>query len=189
MNTLTAAEVCEELGIHDSTLRKYSLLLDKEGVTFDRHKNNRRIYTETHVKTLKRALELMKNDDITLEKAINKAVNELKAHPVIEEKSVTEGALQRDNSDVTALFLKEIRELKEQLAKQEERQKERDSLFVEALEQVQKEVRALKEQQKLDEPKQTDDVVSNNPTDDHAKSDPVPQKGFFARLFKKGKEE
>ena len=195
MNTFTAAEVCKELGIQDSTLRKYSLLLDKEGVSFERHKNNRRIYTETHIKTLKRTLELMRNDDITLEIAIKRAVNELRVHPVIEEKSVTEEALQRNNSDITAILIEEIRELKAQLADQEDRQKKRDSLFVEALEEMQKEIRGLKEQQKqLMEPAENDDVVSNNPTEKGLDSNEVfeapsnesnKKKGFFARLFNK----
>lgn len=207
MTAYTPAQVCEELGIQDSTLRKYSLLLEKEGITFDRHKNNRRIYTETHVITLKRSLELMHNDDITLEKAIKKASKELKAHPVIEKNTVTEKPLQRNDSDITALLVKEIKELKEQLSAQEERQKERDTLFVEALEQMQQEIRSLKEEQQkalvAPEPIE-DEVISNHPIEkdvdltdtpdvtstdgssvDNTEVAPEKKKGFFARLFKK----
>lgn len=172
MTVLTPAQVCEELGIQDSTLRKYSLLLEKEGITFDRHKNNRRIYTKTHVITLKRSLELMHDDDITLEKAIQKASAELKAHPVIDEKTVTEQPLQRNDNDITALLVNEIKELKQQLTQQEERQKERDSLFVEALESLQTEIKELKEQRVLPEPKK------------EPQPDPAPKKGFLSRFFK-----
>lgn len=189
MTAYTPAQVCEELGIQDSTLRKYSLLLEKEGITFERHKNNRRIYTETHVITLKRSLEVMKNDDITLEKSIKQASGELKAHPVIEEKTVTEQPLQRDDSDISTLLIREIKELKEQLYAQEERQKERDSLFVEALEQMQKEIRLMKEEQQkaLDPPKSPEDeVVSNHLIEaDLVKHDHLKKKGFFSRIFKK----
>ncbi|EIM05339.1 PCZ2.3 [Planococcus antarcticus DSM 14505] len=185
MTVYSPAQVCEELGIQDSTLRKYSLLLDKEGIVFERHKNNRRKYTETHVVTLKRTLELMHNDDITLEKAINQACNELKAHPFIEDITVTEKPLQRNNSDTTALLIEEIQGLKQQLNQQEERQKERDSMFVEVLEDLQKEVRSMREQQQLPRPEEKEDVVSNHPPEpDIHTTDTIKKKGFFARLFK-----
>lgn len=183
MTVLTPAQVCEELGIQDSTLRKYSLLLDKEGIFFERHKNNRRKYTETHVVTLKRTLELMHNDDITLEKAIHVACSELKAHPIIDGITVIENPLQRNNSDVTELLVEEVRGLKVQLSEQEERQKERDTLFVEALEDLQKEIRELKSLQQS----QIDDVVSNHPIEekDVISTDiPKKKKGFLAWLFK-----
>lgn len=183
MTVLTPAQVCEELGIQDSTLRKYSLLLEKEGVTFDRHKNNRRIYTKTHVITLKRSLELMHNDDITLEKAIKQSVRELKVQPIIEDKSVTDKPLQRNNNDITAILVDEIKELKSQLAAQEERQKERDSLFVEALESLQKEISSLKERPHLPEPQeeyaeQTEEIAVDKVKEQSKKS-------FFSRFFKR----
>lgn len=169
------AEVCEELGIQDSTLRKYSLLLDKEGITFERHKNNRRKYTETHVITLKRTLELMHNDDMTLETAIKQACKELKAQPVVEEKTVTEKPLQRNNDDTTALLVREIKEMKALLLQQEERQKERDLMFVEALEQLQGEIRELKEErQLLDAPDtEKDGIRSKDPTEPEMESDGI----------------
>lgn len=196
MTVLSPAEVCKELGIQDSTLRKYSLLLDKEGVSFERYKNNRRKYTETHVITLKRTLELMHNDDMTLETAIKQACKELKANPVIEEKTVSEVPLQRNNDDATALLIKEIREMKQQLTDQEKRQKERDLMFVEALEELQGEIRELKNQQQLltspkDDGVDTMDNIENGGVntepleDDLVKHDTIKKKGFFAKLFNK----
>lgn len=181
MTIYSPAEVCEELGIQDSTLRKYSLLLDKEGVSFERHKNNRRKYTETHVVTLKRTLELMHNDDITLEKAIHQACNELKVHPVIDDKTVMSEPLQRNNDDVTALLVKEIQSMKELLLEQEKRQKERDLMFVEALEELQGEIRELKnERDLLDAPVKEGESVqlTKNPVEEKKSS-------FWSRLFKK----
>lgn len=184
MTAFTPAQVCEELGIQDSTLRKYSLLLEKEGVSFDRHKNNRRIYTEKHVITLKRSLELMHNDDITLEKAMQKAVGELKVHPVIDASTVTEQPLQRNDSDITALLIEEIRELKQQLREQEERMVERDDLFVEALKGVHQELRSLKEERaQLTAP--SPEEVEINAVESSPQATPVKKKGFFARLWKK----
>lgn len=187
MTAFTPAQVCEELGIQDSTLRKYSLLLEKEGVSFERHKNNRRIYTEKHVITLKRSLNLMHNDDITLEKAMQKAVGELKVHPVIEASTVTEQPLQRNDSDITAILIEEIRGLKQQLSEQEERQKQRDSLFVEALEELQTEIRSLKEERtQLTAPLPAEPEI--NAVESSPQAAPVKQKGFLARLFKKRPE-
>lgn len=173
---MTPAEVCKALGIQDSTLRKYSLLLDKEGVTFERHKNNRRIYTETHVITLKRSLELMQNGDITLEKAIHQAVGELKAQPVIEDKTVMEKPLQRHDSDMTALLLEEIKSLKAEM-------RERDLLFVEALETMQQKLDRMEKQQQLNAPTPTEEEI--NAVESPPQAEPEPKRGFFARLFKK----
>lgn len=191
MTVLSPAEVCKELGIQDSTLRKYSLLLDKEGVSFERYKNNRRKYTETHVITLKRTLELMHNDDMTLETAIKQACKELKAHPVIDEKTVSEVPLQRNNDDATALLLNEIKELRQEI-------RDRDLLFVEALEKMQSKLDRMEEHQQLlvaPDPKD-DEVITNHLTEKDANTDltleddgvsnhSTKKKGFLARLFNK----
>lgn len=145
MKTYTPAEVRQELDIQDSTLRKYSLLLEEEGLIFERHKNNRRIYTELHVKTLKRSLELKKDADMTLETAVKLACKEIKAHPIVEHDTVTSITPQRHDSDVTAL-LEEIDGLKKVIKQQEADRKERDSLFLKALENLQGEVVQLRRQ-------------------------------------------
>lgn len=145
MKTYTPVEVRNDLGIQDSTLRKYSLILEQRGIPFERHKNNRRIYTELHVKTLKRSIELKHSADMTLEEAVIEAIKEIKAHPIIDDNSVTGITPQRHDSDMTALF-DEIRSLKEVIVAQEERQKEKDSLFLEALENLQGEIKQLREE-------------------------------------------
>jgi hypothetical protein len=72
-------------------------------------------------------------------------------------------------------MLNEIKSMKAQLKEQEDRQKERDALFVEVLEGLQNDIRILKEQQ----------TAAALPEPEPTPVDPQPEKkGFFSRWFK-----
>jgi len=172
MTVMTPSEVSKTLGISSSTLRKYSLLFEKEQITFERNQNNSRQYTDMQVVALQEVITATKNGSESLENAVKSASNRLKGLSTItQESTVTTEVTQRYDDDVAAVMLEEIRSLKEQLQKQEERQKERDSMFVEVLENLQQEINLLKEQTTLPEPS----PVEVEPE----------KKGFFARLFNK----
>lgn len=173
---MTPAEVCKVLDIQASTLRKYSLLLEKEGVRFERSKNNSRKYTETHVIALQETTRLMDSTDITLEKAIKQACKALKTQPIVENESTEIEPLQRHADDITGVLLEEIKSLKVEI-------RERDLLFVEALEKMQQKLdnmeqqqQQLIEQQPAEEKLETAESQSQEP--------PAKKKGFFGRLFK-----
>lgn len=170
MTVKTPAEVSKELGVSASTLRKYSLMFEKEQITFERNQNNSRQYTDTHIVALQEVITATKNGQETLENAVKQVSDRLKGLSTItQENTVIREVSRRHDDDTAAVMLQEIQSLKEQLQKQEERQKERDSMFVEILENLQKEVNKLQEQKTLTEP---------------ITEDKQEKKGFFARLFK-----
>lgn len=167
---MTPAEVSKTLGISSSTLRKYSLLFEKEDITFERSQNNSRQYTDTQVVALQEVITATKNGNESLENAVKQASDKLKGVSTItQESTVTTEVSQRYDDDAAAVMLAEIKSLKEQLQKQEDRQKERDALFVEVLENLQTEINLLKEQTALPTPQK----------------EPVPEKkSFLSRWFK-----
>lgn len=174
---MTPAEVCKVLDIQASTLRKYSLLLEKEGVQFERSKNNSRKYTETHVIALQEATRLMGSTDITLEKAIQQACKALKASPIVEERNDKSEPPQRHADDITGVMLEEIKSLKEEI-------RNRDLMFVEALESLHTEIRELKDQQKqLSAPTPTEEEI--NPSESQPEAQPAKKKSFLSRLWNK----
>ena len=77
----------------------------------------------------------------SLEEAVIEASKALK-------KNVSVAPRERDSDDIAAATLEEIKQLRIQLQQQEERQKERDMMFVEVLEKMQRKIDVLEDQQK-----------------------------------------
>ena len=87
---MTPSEVCKQLNISPSTLRKYSLRFESEGILFKRNKNNSRIYTVTEVVALRESMTVTKSGDITFENAVREAAEGLKeASTITPENGVT----------------------------------------------------------------------------------------------------
>lgn len=63
-------------------------------------------------------------------------------------KNISVAPRERDSDDIAVATLNEVKQLKIQLQQQEERQKERDLMFVEVLEKMQRKIDVLEEQQK-----------------------------------------
>ncbi|KAA0957586.1 MerR family transcriptional regulator [Planococcus sp. ANT_H30] len=70
---MTPSEVCKQLSISTSTLRKYSLRFESEGILFKRNKSNSRIYTVTEVAALRESMTLTKSGGKTFENAVREA--------------------------------------------------------------------------------------------------------------------
>lgn len=62
-------DIANLLNISDSTLRKYCIILEKNGYVFNRGDNSRRAFLERDLFTLKKIKELMQNDNLTLNDA------------------------------------------------------------------------------------------------------------------------
>lgn len=170
---LSPAAVCKQLNVSTSTLRKYSLLFEKNGVTFKRNHNNSRLYTATELVALRDAMTVTKSGDKSIEDAVKASADELKGVSTITQgNAVTEQPSQRHDDDATAVMLEEIRGLRKEI-------KERDTLFVEALEKMQQKIDRLEEQLTLPEPTEEENLIKPQP-------EPVPEKkkGFLSRLFK-----
>lgn len=181
MTAMSPGEASKKLGISTSTLRKYSLLMEKEQITFERTQNNSRQYTDTQVVALQEVITSTKDGDETLENAIKAASNKLKGASVVaEEVAVTTEVSQRYDVDVAAV-ISEIKSLKEEIQAQKEvidgfriAQEKRDSYFVEILEQLQGKIDTLNEQKALP-------IIE----EDSQQKEKSQKKGFFNRFFNK----
>lgn len=192
MKAMTPTEVCERLGIQPSTLRKYSLLFEKEQIVYERNRNNSRNYTVTQVEAMEEALQQAHNTDITLEEAVREASRRLKSERVVTpQEGITGMTPQRHNADITAVMVEEIASLKEQIRQHEENaerrdkeSRERELMFVEAMEKMQNDMNKLLE--RLPEPvsEPTSAKEELNASESQSQAAPVKKKSFFARLFK-----
>ena len=186
METYSPADVCEKLNIQPSTLRKYSSLLEKEQIIFERTKKNSRLYTATQVMAIEHIIATMQSGNISLENAITEASLILKGETTIAGETVATIATDERYSDNIAIaMMEEIKSLKEQLAEQETRQKERDSLFLEVLEKMQQQINQMEENQKnqLDIPQSAEllDTEELQPQEEKKKD----TRGLWARIWNK----
>ena len=138
---MTPSEVSTKLNIQPSTLRKYSALLEQEGIQFKRTHKNARLYTDSECIAIEGIIATVHSGKKSLEEAVIEASSGLKM-------SVSVAPRERDSDDIAAATLNEVKELKTQLQQQEERQKERDIMFVEVLEKMQQKIDRMEEQQK-----------------------------------------
>lgn len=104
-------DVADLLNVKESTLRKYSLLLEKYGYTFHKNERGQRGYFDSDIVVLRRMTDL-KNGGMTLEKAALSAATWGKSI----KKTVGDTALQRYDERHTD----EINELKEMIQQQNE---------------------------------------------------------------------
>ena len=146
---MTPSEVCKQLNISPSTLRKYSLRFESEGILFKRNKNNSRIYTVTEVVALRESMTVTKNGDITFENAVREAAEGLKgASTITPENGVTSTPSRRHDDVATVVILKKLEGLEEENQSLKEEMRKRDSLFVEALEEMKHKLDRIEDHQK-----------------------------------------
>lgn len=86
MNTIYApSDVSKQLGIKQSTLRKYSIILEQHGYTFRKNEKQHRAYYDGDVMAIRKLLQLKNNSDMTLETAANSVVSWSKGEVVLQE--------------------------------------------------------------------------------------------------------
>ncbi|ANU13328.1 putative DNA binding protein [Planococcus halocryophilus Or1] len=174
---MTPSEVCKQLNISPSTLRKYSLRFESEGILFKRNKNNSRIYTVTEVVALRESMTVTKSGDITFENAVREAADSLKgASTITPENEVTSTPSRRHDDVATAVNLKKLEVLEEENRSLKEEIRKRDSLFVEALEEMKHKLDRIEEHQKQlvapvsEEP----DINAPEPSSQEEENEPEP---------------
>lgn len=183
---LAPSEVSAKLKIQPSTLRKYSALLEQEGIQFQRTHKNARFYTDSEYIAIEGIIAAVHSGKKSLEEAVIEASKALK-------KSASVAPRERDSDDIAAATLNEVKQLKIQLQQQEERQKERDLMFVEVLEKMQKKIDRMEEQQKQllapgpEEPKLN--APESSSQEGESEPEPVTPKkdtrGLWARIWNK----
>lgn len=184
MTAMTPSDVSGQLGIKPSTLRKYSLLLEEQGVPFERNANNSRKYSDMHFIALQKMMTLMSSGGVSVEDAVFTASRWfIGDESITGDSDDTENGVERYNDDVAAAMISEIRGLKDEIKEQKEvidgfrvAQEKRDAYFVEILEQLQGEIQQLNERA-LPEPEE--EKIEENPEEEQEE-----KKGFFSRFFK-----
>lgn len=191
---LTPGKVCEKLDISPSTLRKYCIRFEQEGIKFKRNKNNSRIFTDTEVVALQEAITLTKSGGKTFENAVSEASNHLKGNKKITpENTVTESSSQRHGDDATAVMMKHLEVLHKENQELREEIKKRDTLFVEALEKMDAKLSRIESfQNQLQVPKIESQISETNepsvdPGEIEQKNDSVQKdkRGFWKKIWNK----
>ena len=184
---LTPSEVSAKLKIQPSTLRKYSALLEQEGIQFQRTHKNARLYTDSEYIAIEGIIATVHSGKKSLEEAVVEASKALK-------KNVSVAPRERDSDDIAAATLNEVKQLRIQLQQQEERQKERDIMFVEVLEKMQKKIDRMEEQQKqllALVPEEPELKAPESSSQEEEESDPEPMtpkkdaRSLWARIWNK----
>lgn len=121
-NLLTPSQVAQELNISVTTLRKYSLIVEKvtENASFFARTSNRRNYSQKNIADIKQMLLLNKKDNLNLEVAARQVFN---PETIVEE--ITDKKLQQ-----------EITSLKNELKKLQQENSELRAKLSQATEEV-----------------------------------------------------
>ncbi|RWZ49774.1 hypothetical protein EQV77_17970 [Halobacillus fulvus] len=159
------ADMALMLDIKESTLRKYSLLLEKEGYTFHKGAVGRRWYSDNDKMVLHRFIDL-KNGDMSLERSAHAVVrwaNDRGITEVVTENEDNERDIERYIGELKEVVEKQtetIQELSKRLDQQQEfiekQLRQRDEWIVERLDESmnKKEIQAPEEDLPTQEPEQ-----------------------------------
>ena len=190
---MTPSEVCKQLNISPSTLRKYSLRFEFEGILFKRNKSNSRIYTVTEVAALRESVTVTKSGVITFENAVREAAEALKgANTITLKNGVTSTPPRRHDDVATAVILKKLEGLEEENRSLKEEMRKRDSLFVEALQEMKHKLDRIEEHQQLaaptpEEPKIDEPELSSQQQESVPEAVPAKKdtRSLWARIWNK----
>lgn len=122
----SSSDVSTVLTIQESTLRKYCLILEKNGYEFLKNANGHRAYFDGDIILLKKFLELKEEADMTLEQASKSVIawkkgTTISVHDTEEKRYVSR---YNDLVDEFKLFKRNQEEFNEKLLKQLEKQQE-----------------------------------------------------------------
>jgi DNA-binding transcriptional MerR regulator len=171
---MNPSDVCTLLGIKESTLRKYALILQDAGYKFHVNDKGQRGYFEKDVIVLKRFMEIKQNRDMTLEQAAEAVMAWVQqsniAVSVIDKKQESE----RYNDD--------IKTLKEMVAQQNELLKELTTRLDQQQKYIEESLKKRDEllMQSLKESMETRRMIAAAKEEDEKK-----KKGFWSRLLGK----
>lgn len=141
-----SSDIADVLGIQESTLRKYCLLLEKSGYEFLKNEHGHRAFFDADVIVLRKMISFKNDADMTLEEAVKSVVAWNKGNDItvsdIEEKQYV--ARYNDLLGEFKTFQQQQmgfnKELIEEIQKQrdyiEKRLEERDRLLIESMRQT-----------------------------------------------------
>jgi DNA-binding transcriptional MerR regulator len=166
-------DVSTLLQIKESTLRKYSILLENVGYAFQRNNQNQRWYNDTDIVAFKKLISLKNSTDMNLKECAEAVLLWSKGGNVTQDLTTVDNDTKRYNDDITELkaMVNQQNELLQELVKKiDQQQKYIDTKLEERDKRLLESVRGTQEikQQLLQ-------IAA-------AKEE---KKGFFARLFNK----
>lgn len=172
---MSPREISTLLGIKESTLRKYALILKDAGYHFHVNEKGQRWYYNRDVIVFKKLIQIKQSPDMTLEQAANAVIswfNQSNMSLSITNKSPKDKRYDNDIKTMKETIEHQNTLLQELMKKMDQQQKyidqrleERDQKLIESLRQSQEERKALLQIAAAYEEEQ--------------------KKGFFARLFGK----
>jgi DNA-binding transcriptional MerR regulator len=140
-------DIADLLNIKESTLRKYSLMLEEVGYTFHKNDRNQRWYEDKDVMAFKKVIALKNSGDMNLKKAIEAVYMWSNGQSMSLPSTDTKTDISRyteDMNDLKSMVAeqgKQIAELKEIVQQQNtyinERLEERDRTLMQSLREVQ----------------------------------------------------
>jgi hypothetical protein len=74
---LKVEDVSHAVGVAASTIRKYSFLIEKQGYTFSRSNQGALMYDKDEVSIFKEIIQIKKQKNMTLEKAVQRALSNM----------------------------------------------------------------------------------------------------------------
>jgi DNA-binding transcriptional MerR regulator len=100
---LTPSEVCEELKVKDSTLRKYVGILESAGYEFSRNNRGHRQYKQIDVIALRKFIAASERPDMTLETAASLLVSMLNQKSMTVTVAENEASQNQHNNGITVI--------------------------------------------------------------------------------------
>ena len=157
------ADIASLLNVKESTLRKYSLLLEECGYTFDRNDQKQRWYNDKDVIAFQKLIAFKQNGDMNLKSCAEAVYLWSKGGDMTDVSTDIHNGIQRHNGDITPAINQEIvcmrelieeqrellKSLYEKLEHQDASQKERDRLLLNNIEQLQIDLQQHREEQIL----------------------------------------
>jgi len=141
-----SSDVADVLGIQESTLRKYCLLLEKGGYEFLKNEKSHRAFFDNDLIVLKKMIKLKNDGDMTLEEAVKSVVawnkgNDIAVSDMEEMRYIARyndlleefKMFQQQQMEFNRELIAEVRNQQEYI---NERLEERDRLLVESMRQT-----------------------------------------------------
>lgn len=166
-------EIAKLLNVKESTLRKYSILLEKTGYTFQRNNQKQRWYSDNDVIALQKLVTLKNNADMSLKDCAESVYLWAKGGNVTQELPVTDNDTERYNNDITQmkeLILKQNELIGELFNRLDRQQQYIENRLNQQEELLKKSINDSQEQQKM--------IVEIAEE----------KRGIFSRFFKKSNE-
>jgi DNA-binding transcriptional MerR regulator len=156
-------DIADLLNIKESTLRKYSLMLEEVGYTFHKNDRNQRWYEDKDVIAFKKVIALKNSGDMNLKKAIEAVYMWSNGQSISLPSTDTKTDVSRYKEDIDELKSmvteqgRQIAELKEIITQQNkyinERLEERDRTLMQSLREVQETKRLIAAEREEEEKK------------------------------------